>query len=134
MMGQERRNPCGGRVAGDSEGQRKCIFQRAEVPDAIVLAVKAKKQLDQELTQQEDVLAALQRQVDYGDASESDCLEVRGRVVDLWDRLDNYVRRNYRQRLFRERDRSGVCWLGSSGGSVPFPSSRGSAVLLEKRF
>ncbi|KAJ1199974.1 hypothetical protein NDU88_003805 [Pleurodeles waltl] len=25
-----------GRVAGDPEGQRKCILQRAEVPDAIV--------------------------------------------------------------------------------------------------
>ncbi|KAJ1194759.1 hypothetical protein NDU88_004045 [Pleurodeles waltl] len=41
--------------------------------------------LDQELTQQEDVLAVLQRQVDNGDASESDCLEVCGRIVDLWD-------------------------------------------------
>ncbi|KAJ1116614.1 hypothetical protein NDU88_004820 [Pleurodeles waltl] len=55
----------------------------------------------------EDVLAALQHQIDNGDASESDCLEVRGRIVDLWDRLDNYVRRNYRQWLFREGDHSG---------------------------
>ncbi|KAJ1138945.1 hypothetical protein NDU88_005324 [Pleurodeles waltl] len=93
-----------------------------------------RKRLDQGLTQQEDVLAALQRQVDNGDASESDCLEVRGRIVDLWERLDNYVCRNYRQRLFREGDCSGVCWLGSSGGSVPFLSSRCSVVLLEKRF
>ncbi|KAJ1193947.1 hypothetical protein NDU88_003242 [Pleurodeles waltl] len=93
-----------------------------------------RKRLDRELTQQEDVLTALERQVHNGDASESDCLEVRGRIVDLWDRLDNYVHRNYRQRLFREGDRSGVCWLGFSGGSVPFPSSRCSAVLLEKRF
>ncbi|KAJ1213745.1 hypothetical protein NDU88_001376 [Pleurodeles waltl] len=36
MMGQERQNPCMGRVAGDPEGQRKCILQCAEVPDAIV--------------------------------------------------------------------------------------------------
>ncbi|KAJ1218683.1 hypothetical protein NDU88_006260 [Pleurodeles waltl] len=93
-----------------------------------------RKRLDRELTQQEDVLAALQHQVDNGNASESDCLVMRGRIVDLWDRLDNCVRWNYRQRLFQEGDRSGVCWLGSAGGSVPFPSSRCSAVLLEKRF
>ncbi|KAJ1091979.1 hypothetical protein NDU88_005093 [Pleurodeles waltl] len=73
----------------------------------------SRKRLDQELMQQEDILAALQRQVDRGDASESDCLEVRGRIVDLWDRLDNYVHWNYRQRLFREGDRSGLmlAWL-----------------------
>ncbi|KAJ1179001.1 hypothetical protein NDU88_004240 [Pleurodeles waltl] len=41
MMGQERRNPCMGRVAEDPEGQRKCILQHAEVPDAIVPAVEA---------------------------------------------------------------------------------------------
>ncbi|KAJ1213744.1 hypothetical protein NDU88_001375 [Pleurodeles waltl] len=93
-----------------------------------------RKHLGRDLTQQEGVLAALQCQVDNGDASESDCLEVRGRIVDLWDRLDSYVFQNYRQQLFWEGDRSGVCWLGSSGGSVPFPSSRCSAVLLEKRF
>ncbi|KAJ1174746.1 hypothetical protein NDU88_000039 [Pleurodeles waltl] len=93
-----------------------------------------RKHLDRELTQQEDVLAALQRQVDNGNASESDCLEVGGRIVDLWDGLDKYVRRNYRLRLLQQGDPSGVCWLGSSGGSVPFPSSRCSAVLLEKRF
>ncbi|KAJ1199756.1 hypothetical protein NDU88_003589 [Pleurodeles waltl] len=66
--------------------------------------------LDRELTSQE---ANLQGQVDNGDASEADCLEVRGRNVDLWDRLENYVSRNYRQRLFREGDRSGrmLAWL-----------------------
>ncbi|KAJ1108798.1 hypothetical protein NDU88_006168 [Pleurodeles waltl] len=42
-----------------------------------------RKRFDLGLTQQEDVLAALQCQVDNGDASESDCLEVRGRIVDL---------------------------------------------------
>ncbi|KAJ1156020.1 hypothetical protein NDU88_008745 [Pleurodeles waltl] len=41
MMGQERRNLCGGRAVGDSEGRRKCILQRAEVPDAIVPAMEA---------------------------------------------------------------------------------------------
>ncbi|KAJ1145165.1 hypothetical protein NDU88_011456 [Pleurodeles waltl] len=62
-----------------------------------------RKRLDRELTQQEDVLAALQRQVDNGDAW--DCLEVQGRIVNLWDRLDNYVRRSYRQQLFRKGNR-----------------------------
>ncbi|KAJ1174761.1 hypothetical protein NDU88_000053 [Pleurodeles waltl] len=56
-----------------------------------------RQSLDRELTHQEVVLAALQCQVDNGDASDADCLEVKGRIVDLWDRLENYVRRNYRQ-------------------------------------
>ncbi|KAJ1139379.1 hypothetical protein NDU88_005752 [Pleurodeles waltl] len=34
-----------------------------------------RKCLDRKLTQQEDLLAALQRRVDNGDASKSDCLE-----------------------------------------------------------
>ncbi|KAJ1215198.1 hypothetical protein NDU88_002807 [Pleurodeles waltl] len=69
--------------------------------------------LDREVTHQEEVLAALQRQVESGDASEVDCLEVRGSIVDLWDRLETYVRWNYRQRLFQEEDRSGrmLAWL-----------------------
>ncbi|KAJ1107247.1 hypothetical protein NDU88_004640 [Pleurodeles waltl] len=72
-----------------------------------------RQHLDRELTQQEEVLAAIQRQVDNGDASEAICLELRGRIVDLWDRLDNYVRRNYMQRIFREGDRFGrmLAWL-----------------------
>ncbi|KAJ1185904.1 hypothetical protein NDU88_002690 [Pleurodeles waltl] len=80
-----------------------------------------RKRLDQELTRQEYVLAALQCQVDNGDALKSDCLEVRGRIVDLWDRLDNYVRRNYRQRLFREGDRSGcmLAWLLRQERPIP---------------
>ncbi|KAJ1098798.1 hypothetical protein NDU88_003905 [Pleurodeles waltl] len=42
MMGQKGRNPCGGRVVGDSARQRKCVLQRAEVPDTIVPAMEAK--------------------------------------------------------------------------------------------
>ncbi|KAJ1199020.1 hypothetical protein NDU88_002858 [Pleurodeles waltl] len=38
---QECRNHCGGRVVGDSEGQRKCVLLRAELPDAIMPAVEA---------------------------------------------------------------------------------------------
>ncbi|KAJ1193002.1 hypothetical protein NDU88_002308 [Pleurodeles waltl] len=72
-----------------------------------------RKRLDQELTQQEDVLAVLQRHIKNCDASELDCLAVRCRIVELWDRLGNYVRRNYRQRLYWEWDRSGrmLAWL-----------------------
>ncbi|KAJ1125109.1 hypothetical protein NDU88_003547 [Pleurodeles waltl] len=66
-----------------------------------------RKHLDQELTRQEDVLTALQCQIYNGDASESACIEVRGRIVELWDRLDSYVRWNYRLRLYREGDRPG---------------------------
>ncbi|KAJ1151737.1 hypothetical protein NDU88_004517 [Pleurodeles waltl] len=72
-----------------------------------------RKKLDHELIQQEDALVALQRQVDNGDASESDCLAVRGRIEDLWGRLDNQVRLDFRQWLFREGDHSGrlLAWL-----------------------
>ncbi|KAJ1145219.1 hypothetical protein NDU88_011510 [Pleurodeles waltl] len=79
------------------------------------------KRLDQELIQQEDVLTALQRQIDNGDVSESVCLEVRGRIVELWDRLDSYVRQNYRQQLYREGDRSGrmLAWLLQQERPVP---------------
>ncbi|KAJ1209788.1 hypothetical protein NDU88_005161 [Pleurodeles waltl] len=82
-----------------------------------------RKRLSRKLTQQEDALAAIQCQVDNSDTTESDCLGVRGRIVDLWGRLDNDVCREYRERLFREGDRSAVCWLGSSCGNVPSPSS-----------
>ncbi|KAJ1112927.1 hypothetical protein NDU88_001188 [Pleurodeles waltl] len=72
-----------------------------------------RKCLDQELTRQEDVLTALQRQIDNGDVPESACLEVHGRIVELWDRLDSYVSRNYRQRLDWAEDRSRcmLAWL-----------------------
>ncbi|KAJ1142643.1 hypothetical protein NDU88_008956 [Pleurodeles waltl] len=78
-----------------------------------------RQRLYRELTQQEEVLAAIQRQVDSGDTSEADCLEVRGRIVDLWDRLDNYVRRNYR--LFREGDHSGrmLAWFRRRERPIP---------------
>ncbi|KAJ1205194.1 hypothetical protein NDU88_000629 [Pleurodeles waltl] len=68
--------------------------------------------LDRDLTQQEDALAALQRQVDNGDASESYYLAVL-RIENLWGRLDNHVHWDFRQRLFREGDRSGhmLVWL-----------------------
>ncbi|KAJ1145716.1 hypothetical protein NDU88_012001 [Pleurodeles waltl] len=72
-----------------------------------------RQRFDQELTLQEEVLAAIQRQVDSHDALEADCLEVRGRIVDLWDILENYVCQNYRQRLLREGNRSRcmLAWL-----------------------
>ncbi|KAJ1180251.1 hypothetical protein NDU88_005473 [Pleurodeles waltl] len=41
-----------------------------------------RKRLDQELTQQEYILSALQRQVDNGAVSESDYLEVRNSGID----------------------------------------------------
>ncbi|KAJ1151965.1 hypothetical protein NDU88_004744 [Pleurodeles waltl] len=81
-----------------------------------------RKRLDQELTQQEDILAALQSQIENDDASELDCLAVRGRIVELRERLDNYVHRNYRQRLYQEGDRSGrmLAWLLQREHPVPF--------------
>ncbi|KAJ1193835.1 hypothetical protein NDU88_003131 [Pleurodeles waltl] len=80
-----------------------------------------RKCLDQELTQQEDVLSTLQRQINNGDASKSASLRVRGRIVKLWDRLDNYVCRNYRQRLYREGDHSGrmLAWLLTQERPIP---------------
>ncbi|KAJ1103573.1 hypothetical protein NDU88_000994 [Pleurodeles waltl] len=80
-----------------------------------------RKRLDQELTRQEDVLTALQRQIDNGYTPESACLEVRGRIVELWDRLDSYVPRNYRQQLYQEGDRLGrmLAWLLRRERPVP---------------
>ncbi|KAJ1127332.1 hypothetical protein NDU88_005735 [Pleurodeles waltl] len=118
-------------TARDSEWEALKVVIRGE---SLSKTYDIRKRLDQELTQQEDGLAALQRQIVNGDASESDCLVVCGRIVELWDRLDNYVCRNYRQQLYREGDRLGVCWFGFSCGSILFPSSRFSVVLLEKRF
>ncbi|KAJ1092934.1 hypothetical protein NDU88_006044 [Pleurodeles waltl] len=98
-----------------------------------------RQRLDQELTRQEEVLAATQRQVDNNDASEADCLEVRGRIVDLWDKLENYVRWNYRQRLFREGDRSGhmLAWLLRRERPIPIiqmlRSSSGERILGKLR-
>ncbi|KAJ1206105.1 hypothetical protein NDU88_001514, partial [Pleurodeles waltl] len=72
-----------------------------------------RKRLDQELTRQEDVLTALQREIDNGVASESAWLELRCRIVELWDRLDSFFHWNYRQRLYWEGNRSGrmLAWL-----------------------
>ncbi|KAJ1125985.1 hypothetical protein NDU88_004398 [Pleurodeles waltl] len=98
-----------------------------------------RQRLDWELTRQEEVLAAIQRQVDSGDASEVDCLEVRGRIVDLWDRLENYVSRNYRQRLFREGDRSRrmLAWLLRRKRPIPIiqmlRGSSGERILGQLR-
>ncbi|KAJ1204668.1 hypothetical protein NDU88_000108 [Pleurodeles waltl] len=98
-----------------------------------------RQHLDRELTCQEQVLAALQRQVDNGDASEVDCLEVRGRIVDLWDRLENYVRRSYRQRLFWDGDRSGrmLAWFFRRERPVPIiqmlRNSSGERILGQLR-
>ncbi|KAJ1151638.1 hypothetical protein NDU88_004418 [Pleurodeles waltl] len=80
-----------------------------------------RKHLDQELTQQEDVLTALQCQIDNGDASDSACLKVRGRIVELCDRLDSYVRRYYRQGLYRDGDHLGrmLAWLLRRERPVP---------------
>ncbi|KAJ1198815.1 hypothetical protein NDU88_002654 [Pleurodeles waltl] len=48
-----------------------------------------RNKLDWELAQQEDVLTALQHQVDNRDTSEADCCVVHGRIGALWSRLDN---------------------------------------------
>ncbi|KAJ1206455.1 hypothetical protein NDU88_001860 [Pleurodeles waltl] len=76
-----------------------------------------RKRLAQELMQQEDILATLQCQIDNGDASESDCLKVRGRIVELWDRLANYVCWSYRQRLYREDHM--LAWLLRQERPIP---------------
>ncbi|KAJ1083255.1 hypothetical protein NDU88_003414 [Pleurodeles waltl] len=72
-----------------------------------------RKKLDQELAQQEDALNTLQRQIDSGVASEAESRVVCGCIGALWSRLDNYVRKDFRQQLYRERDRSGrmLAWL-----------------------
>ncbi|KAJ1189441.1 hypothetical protein NDU88_006186 [Pleurodeles waltl] len=98
-----------------------------------------RQRLDQELMRHEEVLVALQHQVDNGNTSEADCLEVRGRIVDLGDRLENYVCRNYRQRLFQEGDRSGrmLAWLIRRERPIPIiqmlSDSSGERILGQLR-
>ncbi|KAJ1170451.1 hypothetical protein NDU88_002328 [Pleurodeles waltl] len=72
-----------------------------------------REKLEQELTQQEDVLAALQYGEASGDVSETDCREMHAKIGAIWNRLDSYIRRDYRQRLYHKGDRWGACWPGS---------------------
>ncbi|KAJ1123022.1 hypothetical protein NDU88_001495 [Pleurodeles waltl] len=76
---------------------------------------RIRRRLDQELTLQEDVLTALQQQIDNGDASESVRLGLWGRIIELWDSLDSCARQSYRQWLYREGDRLGsiLAWIPS---------------------
>ncbi|KAJ1116941.1 hypothetical protein NDU88_005143 [Pleurodeles waltl] len=72
-----------------------------------------RKKVDRELPQQEDILAALQRQVDSVNASGSVCCMVHRRIGAIWNRLDSYVHKDFRQRLYRKGDCSGhmLAWL-----------------------
>ncbi|KAJ1197494.1 hypothetical protein NDU88_001351 [Pleurodeles waltl] len=71
-----------------------------------------RKKLDQELAQQEDVLTILLHQIDNRVASEDKSRVVHGRIGALWSRLDNYVCKDFRQRLYREGDHSGRMLAG----------------------
>ncbi|KAJ1151162.1 hypothetical protein NDU88_003949 [Pleurodeles waltl] len=63
-----------------------------------------RKKLERELMQQAGVLAALQCQVASSDVSEADCCEAHTRIEAIRNRLDSYVHRDFRQRLYREGD------------------------------
>ncbi|KAJ1131199.1 hypothetical protein NDU88_009538 [Pleurodeles waltl] len=65
--------------------------------ESLTKTYSIRMKLDQELVQQEDSLNTLQRQIDNGDASEAESRVVRGRIGALWSRLDNYVRKDFRQ-------------------------------------
>ncbi|KAJ1153058.1 hypothetical protein NDU88_005825 [Pleurodeles waltl] len=71
------------------------------------------KKLEREITQQEDVLTSLQSRVTSGDVSEADCRLTHAKIGAMWNRLDSYIRKDYRQRLYREGDCSGhmLAWL-----------------------
>ncbi|KAJ1098820.1 hypothetical protein NDU88_003927 [Pleurodeles waltl] len=81
--------------------------------ESLAKTYSIQKKLDQVLVQQEDALNALQCQIDNGDALENESRVVRGRIGALWSRLDTYVRKDFRQRLHCEGDRSGclLAWL-----------------------
>ncbi|KAJ1177065.1 hypothetical protein NDU88_002329 [Pleurodeles waltl] len=64
---------------------------------------------DLRVVAERSVATEQQRQVDNSDASEFNFLVVRDRIEDLGGQLDNYFRRDFRQRLYREEDHSGVC-------------------------
>ncbi|KAJ1192344.1 hypothetical protein NDU88_001655 [Pleurodeles waltl] len=63
-----------------------------------------RKKLEQEFAQQEGVLSALQSRVASGDVSEAHCREAHKRIGATWNRLDSYVCRDFRQRLYCEGD------------------------------
>ncbi|KAJ1103950.1 hypothetical protein NDU88_001367 [Pleurodeles waltl] len=92
------------------------------------------KKLDRELVQQqEDTLNALQRQIDNGDALENESRVVHGRIGALLSRLDSYVRKDFRQRLHREGDRSGrlPTWLIRHECSTPIILSLRAQLVIE---
>ncbi|KAJ1199802.1 hypothetical protein NDU88_003634 [Pleurodeles waltl] len=82
-------------------------------PDGTLSMDGRLREREEELAQQEVALNTLQHQIDKGDASEAESRVVRGRIGALWSRLDDYVSKDFRQRLYREGDRSGhmLAWL-----------------------
>ncbi|KAJ1157144.1 hypothetical protein NDU88_009859 [Pleurodeles waltl] len=68
-----------------------------------------RKKLELKLMQQEGALAALQFRMATRDIFEAGCHEVHTRIGAIWNSLNIYVRRVYRQRLYREEDLSGAC-------------------------
>ncbi|KAJ1084387.1 hypothetical protein NDU88_004536 [Pleurodeles waltl] len=80
-----------------------------------------RKKLELELTQQEDAPGALQHQIDNGGTLEAESQVVRACIGALWGRLDSYVRKDFRQRLHREGDRSGrlLAWQLRREHSIP---------------
>ncbi|KAJ1213800.1 hypothetical protein NDU88_001431 [Pleurodeles waltl] len=69
--------------------------------------------MEQELTQQEDALTALQSRMSSGDVSEADCHRTHAKIGVIWNRLDSYIRKDYRQWLYCEGDLLGcmLAWL-----------------------
>ncbi|KAJ1112214.1 hypothetical protein NDU88_000482 [Pleurodeles waltl] len=56
-----------------------------------------RKKLEQELMQQEDALSLLQSQEQDGATGKAGLLEACGQIEVKWNRLDSYVRKEYRQ-------------------------------------
>ncbi|KAJ1148834.1 hypothetical protein NDU88_001660 [Pleurodeles waltl] len=61
------------------------------------------------LTQQEGAVALLQSREEDGAVDEAGLLEVHRRIEVTWNRVDNLVRKDHRQRLHLEGKRSGAC-------------------------
>ncbi|KAJ1173880.1 hypothetical protein NDU88_005705 [Pleurodeles waltl] len=80
---------------------------------SIGISYGIRKKKEWELTQQEDMLTALRSRVASVDASETDCRETHTKIGAIWNRLDSYKSKDYRQRLYCSGDRSGACRPGS---------------------
>ncbi|KAJ1082260.1 hypothetical protein NDU88_002428 [Pleurodeles waltl] len=72
-----------------------------------------RKKLEQELTKQEGILTTLQSREGKSNVDEASHQKAHRRIGVIWNRLDSYVSKDYRQQLHPEGDRWGhmLAWF-----------------------